>query len=86
MKFQCDVHNWMFAWVTVVDHPYFAISGKDGKFTIKNVPPGKYTLAAMHRKAAPAGVEKEIEVTADGAALVCAPAEVLPLAQRYSLF
>jgi hypothetical protein len=67
MKFQCDVHPWMFAWVTVVDSPYFAVTGKDGKFTIKNVPPGKYHLVALHRKAAPAGVDKEIEVTADGA-------------------
>ena len=67
MKFQCDVHNWMFAWVTVVDNPYFAVTGKDGKFTIKNVPPGKYHLVALHRKAAPTGVDKEIEVTADGA-------------------
>jgi len=67
MKFQCDVHPWMFAWVTVVDGPYFALTGKDGKFTIKNVPPGKYHLVALHRKAAPAGVDKEIEVTADGA-------------------
>jgi hypothetical protein len=72
MKFQCDVHSgpsgsWMLAWVTVVDSPYFAVSGKDGKFTIKDVPPGKYTLSALHRKAAPEGVDKEIEVTADGA-------------------
>jgi hypothetical protein len=67
MKFQCDVHPWMFAWITVVDSPYYAVSGKDGKFTIKNVPPGKYHLVALHRKAAPAGVDKEIEVTADGA-------------------
>ncbi len=65
-KFQCDVHKWMFAWVTVVDNPYFAISGKDGKFAIKNVPAGKYKIVALHRKAAPAGVEKEVEVTADG--------------------
>jgi plastocyanin len=50
LKFQCDVHPWMFAWVTVVDHPYFAVSGADGKFTIKNVPPGKYTIEATHRK------------------------------------
>jgi len=62
LKFQCDVHTWMFAWVTVVDSPYFAVTGKDGKFTIKNVPPGKYTVTALHRKAAPAGVDKEIEV------------------------
>jgi len=67
LKFKCDVHPWMFAWVTVVDHPYFAVSGKDGSFTIKDVPPGKYKIAALHRKGAPAGVEKEIEVTADGA-------------------
>jgi hypothetical protein len=66
-KFQCDVHNWMFAWVTVVDNPYFAITDKDGKFTIKNVPAGKYTITALHRKAAPTGVDKPIEVTADGA-------------------
>jgi hypothetical protein len=62
LKFQCDVHPWMFAWVTVVDHPYFALTGKDGAFKISNVPPGKYTLTALHRKAAPTGVDKEIEV------------------------
>jgi plastocyanin len=67
LKFKCDVHQWMFAWVTVVDHPYFAVTGKDGKFTIKGVPAGKYTLTALHRKAAPTGVDKEIEVK-DGAA------------------
>jgi plastocyanin len=69
LRFKCDVHPWMFSYINVVDHPYFAVTGKDGKFTIKNVPAGKYTLVAMHRKAAPApaGVEKEIEVTADGA-------------------
>lgn len=65
LKFQCDVHPWMFAWVSVFDHPYFAVSGKDGKFTIKNVPPGKYTLEAVHRKL---GTQTaEVEVKADGA-------------------
>jgi plastocyanin len=67
LKFKCDVHPWMFAWVTVVDHPYYAVTAKDGTFTIKDVPPGKYKIAALHRKAAPTGVEQEIEVTADGA-------------------
>jgi plastocyanin len=65
LKFRCDVHPWMFAWVTVVDSPYFAVSGKDGKFTIKNVPPGKYTLEAAHRKL---GTQTaDIEVTDSGA-------------------
>jgi hypothetical protein len=67
LKFQCDVHQWMFAWVTVVDNPYFAVTGKDGKFTIKNVPAGKYKIVALHRKAAPTGVEKDVEVKDGGA-------------------
>src|SRR5205814_6500635 len=67
LKFKCDVHPWMFAWVTVVDHPYFAITDKEGKFTIKNVPAGKYTVTALHRKAAPTGVDKEVDVTAGNA-------------------
>jgi len=66
LKFQCDVHPWMFAWVTVVDSPYFAVTDKEGKFTIKNVPAGKYTVTALHRKAAPTGVDQEIEVTDAG--------------------
>ncbi len=50
VRFKCDVHPWMFAWVSVFDSPYFAISDKDGKFIIKDVPPGKYTVEAGHRK------------------------------------
>ncbi len=61
LKFQCDVHPWMFAWVSVFDHPYFAISGKDGKFVIKNVPPGKYTLEATHRKLGTQTAEIEVK-------------------------
>jgi plastocyanin len=60
LKFKCDVHPWMFAWVSVFDHPYFAVTGKDGSFKIANVPPGKYTLQAAHRKAGT--VTKEVEV------------------------
>ena len=61
LKFQCDVHKWMFAWVSVFDHPYFAVSAKDGTFKITNVPPGKYKIQAAHRKAGT--VTQEIEVT-----------------------
>ena len=69
LRFKCDVHPWMFSYITVVDHPYFAVTGKDGTFTIKDVPPGKYKIVALHRKAAKDGVEQDIEVTADGAKL-----------------
>jgi plastocyanin len=65
LKFKCDVHPWMFAWVTVVDSPYYAVSAKDGTFKIANVPPGKYTLEAAHRKLGTKATE--IEVTGDGA-------------------
>jgi plastocyanin len=60
LKFQCDVHKWMFSWVSIFDHPYFAVSGKDGTFKIANVPPGKYKIQAAHRKAGT--VTQEIEV------------------------
>ena len=60
LKFKCDVHQWMFAWVSVFDHPYFAVSGKDGTFKIANVPPGKYKIQAAHRKAGM--VTQEVEV------------------------
>lgn len=63
LKFKCDVHSWMFSYVTVVDNPYFAVTGKDGSFKIANVPPGKYTIEAIHRKAnGGKAVTKEIEV------------------------
>lgn len=60
VKFKCDVHPWMFAWVSVFDHPYFAVSAADGTFKIANVPPGKYKIKANHRKAGE--VVQEVEV------------------------
>ncbi|MGA2175728.1 MAG: carboxypeptidase regulatory-like domain-containing protein [Verrucomicrobiota bacterium] len=68
VKVKCDVHPWMFAYVGVVDHPYFAVTDKDGNFKIANVPAGKYTLTAYHLKAhgAKPGETQEITV-ADGA-------------------
>ncbi len=47
---QCDVHGWMQMYVGVVAHPYFAVSGADGSFTIGNVPPGTYAVEAWHEK------------------------------------
>jgi len=45
---RCDVHPWMRAYIAVVSHRYFAVSGKGGAFTIENVPPGSYTLKVWH--------------------------------------
>jgi hypothetical protein len=47
---QCNQHPWMRAYINVMSHPYFAVSAADGSFSIKNLPPGEYTLAAVHEK------------------------------------
>ena len=66
---KCNQHPWMKAYVGVTKHPFFAVSGEDGSFTIKGVPPGKYTVVAWHEGGAN-GTEKTMEVTvaAKGAA------------------
>jgi len=51
MPFKCDVHGWMNAYLGILDHPYFAVSGADGKFEIANLPPGTYTIEAWHERA-----------------------------------
>lgn len=60
LRFKCDVHPWMFSYVNVTDHPYADVTAEAGTFKISNVPPGKYTIEANHRKAGK--VSKEIEV------------------------
>jgi plastocyanin len=50
VPFKCDVHGWMNAYVGVLDHPYFFVTDKDGKFELKDVPPGTYTIEAWHEK------------------------------------
>src|SRR5262245_23148996 len=50
VPFKCDVHGWMNAYVGVLDHPYFAVTGPDGAFSLKSLPPGTYTVEAWHEK------------------------------------
>lgn len=71
VRFKCDVHPWMFAYVGVMNHPYYAVTGKDGSFKIANVPAGKYVVEVIHRKTHPTGkgITKEITVGADGGKL-----------------
>jgi len=44
----CNIHPWMRAYLLVRDNPYFAVSDKDGKFTIKNLPAGDHTFVVWH--------------------------------------
>lgn len=50
VRFMCNVHNWMAAYVGVLPHPYFAVTDAAGNFEIRNLPPGTYTLEAWHEK------------------------------------
>jgi Polysaccharide lyase family 4, domain II len=63
IKVKCDAHEWMHAWIMELDHPYYATTGADGHFTIKDVPPGNYTLVAWHEVA---GEKSEPVVIAAG--------------------
>jgi hypothetical protein len=45
---KCNVHPWMKSYVAVFKHPYFKVTGGNGSFSIGNLPPGEYTLAAWH--------------------------------------
>ena len=50
VSFRCDVHGWMRAYANVVTHPFFDVTGADGSFEIKGLPPGTYTIEAWHER------------------------------------
>lgn len=60
----CNVHPEMEGYVITLQNPYFAVSDKDGNFTIKNVPAGKYTVKIWHEKLK--GASQEVTVTESG--------------------
>jgi hypothetical protein len=65
VQFKCNVHPWMFAYVGVVDHPWFAVTDQNGNFSLPTgLPPGQYTLAATHLKAGE--ILQQINVTETG--------------------
>jgi len=66
VKVTCDVHKWMEAWIIVMDHPYYALSSKDGTFSLDNVPPGKYELMAWHEKLGRSKNRPKVEVAEGG--------------------
>jgi hypothetical protein len=64
IRVKCDIHGWMRAWIGVVDNPYFAITGHDGRFEIPKIPAGEYTLGAWHEVLGTQ--EQKVKVTASG--------------------
>lgn len=53
-------HGWMLGWIYVVDNPYYALTGADGKFSITDVPPGEYSLVAWQSFTGP--VQQKVTV------------------------
>jgi len=50
LPFECNVHGWMHAAAAVLSHPFFAVTGSDGKFVLPRLPAGTYTIEAWHEK------------------------------------
>jgi plastocyanin len=59
VRVQCDTHGWMLGWIQVAENPYYAVTQKDGAFSISDVPPGAYTLVAWQEYVG----ETEVPVT-----------------------
>jgi hypothetical protein len=51
MEVKCDIHPWMTAWIMVLDHPYFAVTGDDGSFEIEGVPAGAQNVVVWQERA-----------------------------------
>jgi hypothetical protein len=54
----CDIHSWMKAYLMVFDHPFFAVTGPDGSFEIKGVPPGEQNLVLWQERVGYVNPEK----------------------------
>ena len=63
----CNIHDWMLAYVFVVDSPYFAVTGVDGAAAVGELPAGRYRLEAWHPRLVdpPAMLRREVTLAAD---------------------
>ena len=68
IRIKCDIHPWMLTWGMAMTHPFFSVTDAAGKFEIKGLPAGKYTLEVWHEKCAP--VTAQVEVKANATATV----------------
>ncbi|MGH9806729.1 MAG: carboxypeptidase regulatory-like domain-containing protein, partial [Terriglobia bacterium] len=50
---KCDVHKWMSSYCAVFDHPFFAVTDKDGNYKISGLPPGTYVIESWQEKYGP---------------------------------
>ncbi len=56
VPFRCNVHPWMASYAGVLDHPFYAVTGEDGKFRLGKLPGGEYEVTVWHERL---GVRKQ---------------------------
>lgn len=59
--FKCDIHSWMQAYVCVSSHPFFAVTDKDGKFTLPKLPAGEYEIGLWHESLGESTTKVKVE-------------------------
>jgi hypothetical protein len=69
VEVRCALHPWTRAYIAVFDHPYFDVTGSDGRFKIDSLPPGSYRLMVWHEGAGQP-IERRVEIAANGSAKV----------------
>ena len=69
-SFACDIHPWMRAPVYVLSHPYFAVTGDDGSFEIKGLPPGTYEISFEHERGDMKCAPQTVTIEAGKAAVI----------------
>jgi hypothetical protein len=74
VRFKCDIHRWMVAWVVYGESPFFAVTDKDGTFRLEGLPPGGWELELWHESLGTLTLQVEVK---DGARLRV-PAEYRP--------
>jgi plastocyanin len=65
-QIECDIHPWMIGWIHVSDHPFFAVTGIDGQYSITGLPPGEYEILAWHERFLNSPLAAKVKVAADG--------------------
>ena len=72
VRVECDAHGWMLAWIYAADNPYYAVTGKDGTFSIPAVPPGEYIMVVWQEHTG----SMEMPVTVKSNETVTVPVEI----------
>jgi hypothetical protein len=79
MAVRCDIHPWMTGWVLILDHPYAAVTDKDGKFKIEGLPEGEHSFRVWHEM--PGYVLREWKVQVEADKTTTAPTVQVPAAK-----